>query len=173
MRHFPWKRYSTQLLYLSATGMLIGPETYSLKVNSGKYSVTAPNGKPHFVSPATKAGPKLYLVFEGGTLIYVGVAIRAMASRLRDGFKPPGKNGYHGYAWKHLTRDLRLDIWYLRKKQSSSSLKELESLEAEVVYLFRSSTGQWPKYQTEIHFHPSTTAHRDAARRALDYILSI
>ena len=36
------------------------------------------------------------------------------------------------------------------------------TVEAEVVFLIRSA-GQWPLHQTEIHFHPSTQIHRDAA----------
>jgi hypothetical protein len=32
-----------------------------------------------------------------------------------------------------------------------------------VVFLIRSA-GQWPKDQTEIHFHPSTDVHRAVAR---------
>ena len=34
------------------------------------------------------------------------------------------------------------------------------------MFLIRSA-GQWPAHQTEIHFHPSTPAHRDAAQAVL------
>jgi phospholipase/lecithinase/hemolysin len=39
---------------------------------------------------------------------------------------------------------------------------DIETVEAEVVFLIRCA-GQWPQYQTEIHFHPSTAVHRDIA----------
>lgn len=39
---------------------------------------------------------------------------------------------------------------------------DIETAEAEVVFLIRSA-GQWPAFQTEIHFHPSTDIHRKVA----------
>ncbi|WP_224785366.1 hypothetical protein [Pandoraea pnomenusa] len=39
---------------------------------------------------------------------------------------------------------------------------DIETIEAEVVYLIRQA-GQWPKFQTEIHFHPSSAYHREWA----------
>lgn len=35
-------------------------------------------------------------------------------------------------------------------------------MKAELVFLIRQA-GQWPAYQTEIHFHQSTTVHRQVA----------
>ena len=40
------------------------------------------------------------------------------------------------------------------------------TVEAEMVYLIRRS-GQWPRFQTEIHFHPSEEHHRKVAKRLL------
>ena len=42
-------------------------------------------------------------------------------------------------------------------------------MEAEVVFLIRQLSGQWPPFQTEIHFHPSTEDHREAARAVLEH----
>jgi hypothetical protein len=44
----------------------------------------------------------------------------------------------------------------------------METVEAEVVHLLRGRYGQWPAFQTEIHFHPSTSSHRRAAREVLE-----
>jgi hypothetical protein len=44
--------------------------------------------------------------------------------------------------------------------------RDIETVEAEVVYLIRSA-GQWPKFQTEIHFYPSTPHHRKMAAKIM------
>ncbi|WP_208456081.1 hypothetical protein [Burkholderia ubonensis] len=44
---------------------------------------------------------------------------------------------------------------------------DIETIEAEVVYLVRQA-GQWPKFQTEIHFHPSSADHRQWASTIAD-----
>jgi hypothetical protein len=79
-----------------------------------------------------------------------------------------GENGYYGYAWKKFNSELRLDVWYLDNVTEERISIELETIEAEVVYLFRMQTGQWPSDQTEIHFHPSSDFHRSAAQQILD-----
>jgi len=43
-----------------------------------------------------------------------------------------------------------------------------ETIEAEVVFLYRQESGQWPQEQTEIHFHPSSNIHRQCARQVVD-----
>jgi hypothetical protein len=45
---------------------------------------------------------------------------------------------------------------------SESGMLDIETVEAEVVFLARSA-GQWPLCQTEIHFHRSEEVHRDIA----------
>lgn len=51
---------------------------------------------------------------------------------------------------------------------------EVETIEAEIVFLIRQMGGQWPAHQTEIHFHASESRHREAAetiaRRYLSHI---
>jgi hypothetical protein len=41
---------------------------------------------------------------------------------------------------------------------------DIETVEAELVYLVRKH-GQWPQFQTEIHFHPSRAEHRAIAEK--------
>jgi len=149
---------------------LTGPDTYVLTISSGKHSVVAPNGQPHFVSPATLNVPKLYVVSRDLSLFYVGVTRQSMTTRLRGGMLANGLHGYHGYAWKRVDNLLRLDIWYLEEVEKEKAADELETIEAEVVYLFRKRSGQWPSGQTEIHFHQSKDTHRTSAKRILDEI---
>jgi hypothetical protein len=149
---------------------LTGPDTYELKISGGKHSVVAPYGQPHFVAPATLNVPKLYVVSRGSSLSYVGVTLQPMTSRLRGGMLADGLHGYHGYAWKKVDSLLRLDIWYLQGVEKERASNELETIEAEVVYLSRIRSGQWPTGQTEIHFHQSKDVHRTWAKRILDKI---
>ena len=79
-----------------------------------------------------------------------------------------GEHGYHGYAWRRSDGELRLDVWYLDGATEDKISLELETIEAEVVYLFRFRSGQWPSDQTEIHFHPSADFHKQAAQQILD-----
>ena len=60
-----------------------------------------------------------------------------------------------------------LDIWH--QEDPSGNPNEIEAVEAEVVFLIRKLTGQWPRYQTEIHFWLSTKAQRGSARRILGH----
>lgn len=146
---------------------LLGPDIYKLKILANEYSVVSPKGKPHFVRPATGKLPKLYVVSCDSALLYVGVSRQSLSTRFRGGMQASGEDGYYGYAWSKTDRDLRLDIWYLDGAPEDSISVELETIEAEVVYLFRLESGQWPSDQTEIHFHRSTGFHRMSAQRVL------
>ena len=85
-----------------------------------------------------------------------------MRTRFRMGFKAKGKHGYHGYAWRHKLTAATLDIWCQEDANTKDADYDIETVEAEVVYLARRA-GQWPAGQTEIHFHPSSQKHREVA----------
>lgn len=125
------------------------------------YSVISPDGKNHFVKPDTQAGQKLYLVGQAGRLHYVGITNRPVSARLSMGLKAKGKNGYHGYAWKNIRKPMTLHVicWGGKKEIR----KEIEAIEAEVAFLCRRSTGEWPLSQTEIHFRPPNASHKKLA----------
>jgi len=116
------------------------------------YSIVAPDGKGHFIKPDTQAGQKLYLVGYGRKLHYVGITNRPMSARISMGLKAKGKNGYHGYAWKKIREPLTLHVicW----GGNRNLRKEIEAIEAEIAFLCRRKTGEWPLSQTEIHFRP-------------------
>src|SRR5262249_45104738 len=101
-----------------------------------------------------------------GKLIHVGITRQPMRTRFRLGFTATGENGYHGYAWRHNFKEAVLDIWCHEDAPLKNSDRDMETVEAEVVFLARLA-GQWPEGQTEIHFHLSTTEHRKNCRNYL------
>ena len=142
------------------------PQEYNLKIgNDFSYELSQSGKLCKFSRPATVRGiAKLYTVTMGKTLIYVGIAKQPMSSRLNYGFKSNGKAGYHGYKWKNIREDLKLNVWVAKSGNEYVSLSDIEVIEAEVAYLCRHLSGQWPTYQHEIHFHQSKHIHRKLAQ---------
>ena len=106
--------------------------------------------------------PKLYVISQNGSPIYIGITKQGIRNRLRFGLKATGKGGYYGYAWKKSKKIAQLDLWYPNNAKKCDSTY-LETIEAEVVFLIREKMKQWPKHQTEIHFHKSTIGQRKQA----------
>jgi hypothetical protein len=125
-------------------------------------SVTSENGVSHFTSPVTKHNNKVYLVGINQTIHYIGTAKQPIGARMRYGVKPNHKTGYHGYKWLNKNGTHNLMIWIIAEKINA------EAVEAEIAYLFRNKTKQWPKYQTEIHFHQTDERERLLARGILN-----
>jgi hypothetical protein len=145
-----------------------GPDHYHMVFDTRSYKVRSPSGMPHFVGRAAAKGPKLYVVSSRGQPVYVGVTRQAMSSRLHYGWKAQGRGGYHGYAWRRELLQADLDIWYDLDPAEANPALDLETIEAEVVFLLRQAK-QWPKYQTEIHFHASDKRHRTVAGHILGH----
>jgi hypothetical protein len=141
---------------------IAGPETYKLTFDSEKYAVLCSKGTTKFTGLATSKLPKLYIVVSETKPIYVGITRQYMRARFRLGFKATGENGYHGYAWRRELRQAQLFIWAHEDAPAVNAERDVETVEAEIVFLARLA-GQWPEYQTEIHFHPSNQIHRDVA----------
>ena len=150
------------------------PQNYWIELfGEGSYRLSTEYGTCNFSKPATLRGvAKLYTLSDAGSLIYVGIAQQPMSTRLNVGLKARGKAGYHGYKWKNLKQLLRLSIWKVKKNGSSDPLQVLETVEAEVAFLCRQRSGQWPLYQHEIHFHPSKENHRRAAERIYRHVIT-
>lgn len=124
---------------------------YHLKIKKHTIDSIKLDGKKvnTFKKPVTdKDVSKLYVVKHRSKIIYVGFTSQGIRNRLRYGLKAEGKRGYHGYQWKNLS-NVNLLVWCFPGK----TYKRIEAIEAELVYLIRKDTGQWPKCQTEIHFH--------------------
>jgi hypothetical protein len=148
---------------------LSGPDRYELKLNARNYRVSRPDGATSFKGLAAKVWPKLYVFVAGHTPVYVGITRRPMSARLRVGWRATGKGGYYGYALRHHLRSASLWIWYANADRERTR-RDLETTEAEVAYLVR-RTGQWPRFQTEIHFYKSSADHRRIAANIVRVIL--
>ena len=142
-------------------------QNYELKfLDNGSYKVMGENGEEKFSAPASsKATPKLYVVYDCEVIHYVGITSQPMAKRLRQGFNANGSHGYHGYKWKNQPGKLRLSIWVLENIEPDEAYQELETIEAEIVFLCRLHSNQWPESQHEIHFHKSKEFHRECAKQ--------
>ncbi len=143
---------------------LDGPDRYYLVVPKGRFSIKTALGEHRLSQRATGQSPKLYVVHDHDRPIYVGITKQPIAARLRFGWSADGTHGYHGYAWRHRFKSVGLDVWYQSLAGSGGRLEDVETIEAEVVYLLRRRYRQWPECQTEIHFHQSTELHRKLAR---------
>jgi hypothetical protein len=150
------------------------PQNYWIELlEGGSYRLLSTTGGCSFAKPATVRGvAKLYTLSDAGTLIYVGIAKQPMSSRLNFGFKANGESGYHGYKWKNLQQRLYLSVWTAQIDGEYAPLRELETVEAEVVFLCRLQSGRWPLYQHEIHFYPSDELHREAAKTIYNHAVS-
>jgi hypothetical protein len=94
-----------------------------------------------------------------------------MRTRLRLGCTADGKGGYYGYAWRKVHPEVALDVWCDTDPEQERSLSNVETIEAEIVFLIRQKTGKWPSYQTEIHFHLSRPHHRKIAEAIVNRYL--
>lgn len=101
-----------------------------------------------FYAPLTSKVYKLYLLSNEEGILYVGQAKQSIRNRLRFGLQADGKNGYHGYKWKNLPK-LELNVFVFPEYNR----RQVEAVEAEVVYAIRQKTGKWPLHQNEIHFN--------------------
>lgn len=140
------------------------PAKFDLVLSGGNYELQRDQTKTKFTQPASQRGiAKLYTLSDRNTLIYVSIAKQPMAARLGYGMRANGKSGYWGYKWKDLERTVQLTVWTATVEGIPASLRELETVEAEVAFLCRQQSGQWPVHQHEIHFYPSSEWHRRAA----------
>lgn len=144
--------------------MLDVPLDYELALSNGWYHLSSYGRACKFSAPATIRGAaKLYTISSDDSLLYVGIAKQPMASRLSYGFKANGAKGYHGYKWKFLETSLKLSVWTAKLNGIYAPLHQMEIIEAEVAFICRQESGQWPTHQHEIHFSPSEQWHRNAA----------
>lgn len=150
---------------------LRGPERYLLTFDASvddRCVVRCAQGTAKFSGIASERSHKLYVVSRENWPIYVGVTTQRMSTRLRLGFTAKGASGYHGYAWRRTFKDAVLDIWAPTPGSGNLTKLDAETIEAEIVHLIRLK-GQWPQWQTEIHFHPSNEVHRQIAASILGH----
>lgn len=141
---------------------IVGPERYELTYDEHSFAVHCKDNTPKFSGIAASKMPKLYIASINDVPVYVGITKRRMSERLRYGWNVTGQHGYHGYVWRRTGTNAVLHVWGDEDQALERDHLDLETVEAEIVYLIRVN-GQWPQFQTEIHFHPSTPEHRKAA----------
>ena len=138
---------------------------YRIRITDGKFQCIEANGEQGqgFLHPdVSDKLPKLYIVKHNRDIYYVGITTQDIRKRLRQGFSAQGEHGYHGYKWKN-QGVAELLIWSF----PVSTQEHVEAIEAELVYFIRGKTGEWPKYQMEIHFHGASDKQRKTARAIL------
>lgn len=122
------------------------------------------NALKKFHERLTKSNiPKIYIVKDDSQYLYIGTTTQSLSSRFRYGLKATGNNGYHGYKWKS-KESVQLFAWCFEKYNKL----EMESIEAELVFLIRLKTGMWPLMQNEIHFNN----HFNEAKKIAEQILN-
>ena len=146
---------------------LTRPHEYTVFAQNGGYAVQNDKGLSAFAAPDTTRCPKVYVFAAGDQPVYVGQTTQGMAARMRLGFHADGSGGYYGYRWRRNLSSVRLLVWCLEGVTEEDEVPALECIEAEIVFAYRTACGQWPKYQTEIHFHETSGEHRGLAAHVL------
>ncbi|UDF30136.1 UNVERIFIED_ORG: hypothetical protein LHK14_02070 [Roseateles sp. XES5] len=141
--------------------LVSGPERYEISYTPKAFTVLCAKGTTKFSGLSTSNLPKLYIASIDGIPVYVGMTKQSIRARLRYGWKADGKDGFYGYAWRHHGSKATLDVWQ-HTDAIERNERDIETVEAEVVFLMRQA-GQWPAFQTEIHFYPSNDEHRRIA----------
>lgn len=148
---------------------ITGPDKYQIIIKSLKsFEIISPegDGKVHGRAAEGKRS-KLYVISYNKKPIYVGITRQNIRNRLRMGFRAEGKGGYHGYKWRRELKKVEMAIWYDERGKSQD---DIEAIEAELVFLIRKNYKQWPKFQTEIHFHQSSRGHVRVAERIFQHL---
>ncbi|WP_324726054.1 hypothetical protein [Actomonas aquatica] len=78
-------------------------------------------------------------------------------------------NGFAGYRFKRDLDQAFLHV-FMGSEDSPWSDMDAECIEAEVVYRIRQH-GEWPRYQTEIHFSAPQSVHSSAADSIMNYFI--
>ena len=109
--------------------------------------------------------PKVYVISHDHRPVYVGSANKGMKERLNVGFRSK-----YTYVWRRHLSSAIVDVW-LQEGGDSGNLDYVKAVESEAVFLIRQRMGQWPRFQTEIHFSQSNDEHREAAARIVSHYL--
>jgi predicted GIY-YIG superfamily endonuclease len=141
----------------------------NLKIRDNKidkiFDLTTSKELKSFFKPLTENKYKLYVLKKGYEFLYVGITKQSLRNRLRFGFNAKGENGYHGYKWKDLI-NVKLFVWTFQNYTET----QLENIEAELAYLIRKKTNNWPLYQNEIHFNNKFEKGKEIAKKIFELI---
>lgn len=112
---------------------------------------------------------KIYIVqLSNGDYWYVGEAHTSIKKRFQRGFTSyryalrndgKGRNGYAGYKWIKPGMELRASttakVHVITFLDETIHREFVEAIEGELAFHIRKETGDWPRYQNEIHFYSS------------------
>jgi len=118
-----------------------------------------------FTKPLTEKRYKLYVIKKNKKILYIGITRQSLRSRFRLGFSADGGNGYHGYKWRDIKK-VKVLVWILNNYNEN----QLENIEAELVYLVRNNTNDWPYFQNEIHFNNNFAKGKKVAKEIFELI---
>lgn len=122
---------------------------------------------PKLYKPLTGSNYKIYVLVDNAKILYVGTTKMNIKNRLRSGLLANGKNGYHGYKWKKHS-NLKILIWNFENLDKV----QIENIEAELAFLTRLETKQWPLLQNEIHFNNKFPDGQKFAKEIYNHIKS-
>ena len=107
---------------------------------------------------------KLYIVYLDSEVLYIGETHTSIKVRFQRGCtaynfykrnNDVARGGYKGYKWlkkeHNSERNLTLSVVTFPEKYDNNR-EFIEAIEGELVYLVRNKTGNWPRFQNEIHF---------------------
>ena len=143
--------------------------SYRIQIDDSRVRCISANresGKGFLFPDISDNLPKLYVIKNGPQIHYVGLTIQDIRKRLRQGFTAKGEHGYYGYKWKG-QETAEMLIWCF----PHSTKEQVEAIEAELVYYVRKTTGNWPLFQMEIHFHGASEEERRIAKVILGQCL--
>lgn len=143
--------------------MLYTIEKYDLQLIDNEDSTCKTVLSPKDGEALLKERRKLYLVYQGKEILYVGEAHTSIKTRFQRGctsfnyFVKNGssRGGYKGYKWLNKKDNPFRKIKVLAVVFDTTKDEDrafVEAVEGELVYLIRNEFGYWPKFQNEIHF---------------------
>jgi len=124
---------------------------------------------PNDFSPVFKKTEtaKIYLLKNADFYQYVGATTQPIDKKLKQGLRGNAKYGYHGYKWKN-QEIIECFVWIF----NGFTKKQMEAVEAELVFQIRSKYRRWPEYQNEIHFNNHFELGKDISKEIFNYLES-
>jgi len=149
--------------------MITNPKLYIYTIKIEKQKIVSvlsiDDNANYFKYPVTEKGKiKIYLIGKNKSIHDVDITTQSIRSRLRYGVNPNHRTGYHGYQWLREEGKHIIVVWVF-SSDDNENREFYETVEAEIVYLLRACYGQWPKYQTEIHFYRTNSKIKSLAAK--------
>jgi hypothetical protein len=156
-------------------------EKYEFTIDSVSHSFTIQPMKSDQTRGLSKEFRKVYLIKDASNnIIYIGEANSSIKIRFQRAFtsfryfakNKKARGGYKGYKFIGIHHAAALSVGVAIFNQAYNDNRQfIEAVEGELVYLVRAKTGEWPKFQNEIHFH-NVTGAKEAAEQIFAQFIS-